>query len=76
MILQSLLGISLDGCARELSIVRPRLPPWLEWVRVEHIRAGDGEVDLHYQRVDDRTVVDVLSMRGGVRVVFSDQWPR
>ena len=76
MILQSLLGVSPDGCACELSIVRPRLPPWLEWARVENIQVGSGEVDLLYQRVSDRTVVDVLAMRGGVRVIFSDRWPR
>ena len=77
MILQALLGLSLDGCACELSIVRPRLPPWLEWVRIERLRIGSiGEADLLYQRVGDRTVVDVLAMRGGVRVAFSDRWPR
>lgn len=76
MILQAVLGLSVDACARELSIVRPRLPPWLEWVRVENIRVGDDEADLLYQRVGDRTVVDVLAMRGGVRVAFSERWPR
>ncbi len=76
MILQALLGLSIDACACELSIVRPRLPPWLEWVRIEHLRIGGGEADLLYQRVGERTVVDVLAMRGGVRVAFSDRWPR
>ena len=76
MILQAVLGLSLDACAGELSIVRPRLPSWLEWVRIEHVRLGEAEADLLYQRVGDRTVVDVLDMRGGVRVVFSDRWPR
>lgn len=76
MILQALLGLSLDACAGELSIVHPSLPPWLEWVNVERIRVGGAEVDLRYQRVADRTVVDVLAMRGGVRVTFSERWPR
>ncbi len=76
MILQAMLGISLDGCARELSIIRPRLPPWLDWARIERLEVGGGEADVLYQRVDERTVVDVLAMRGGLRVVFSDEWPR
>ena len=60
----------------ELSILRPRLPAWLEWVRIEHVRLGEAEADLLYQRVGDRTGVDVLDMRGRMRVVFADTWPR
>jgi glycogen debranching enzyme len=68
LVLQAVLGIRSDAPAREL-------PPWLEWVRIEHMRVGEGEVDFRYERVGDRTAVDVLAMRGGVRVTFVDSWP-
>lgn len=74
MLLQAMLGICPDATARELAIIRPTLPPWLEWVRIERIAVGSGEVDLLYARVGERTVADILAMRGGVRVSFMDSW--
>lgn len=74
MILQAMLGLAPDAGKRELAVVRPTLPPWLEWVRIERLAVGEGEVDLLYTRVGERTVVDVLAMRGGVRVSISDHW--
>jgi len=75
MLLQAILGVRPDAAARELAIVRPTLPAWLRWVEVHRIRVGAGEVDLRYERVGERTAVDVMAMRGDVRVAFADRWP-
>jgi glycogen debranching enzyme len=74
MLLQAMLGTWPDATARELVIVRPTLPRWLDWVQVTGLRVGAGEVDLRYARVGDRTAADVVAMRGDVRVVFTDKW--
>jgi glycogen debranching enzyme len=69
-----MLGLQADGVARELRIVRPRLPDWLTWVDVARVPVGDGEVDLRYERSGQHTAVDVVAMRGNVRVVFAPEW--
>lgn len=75
MLLQAVLGISADATAAELCIVRPALPSWLQWVELGHVPVGAGEVDLRYERIGERTTVDVVAMRGHVRVAFADRWP-
>jgi glycogen debranching enzyme len=72
--LQVVLGLQPDAPARELRIVRPGLPPWLSWVKVERLPVGDAEVDLRYERIGDHTAVDVAAMRGDVRVTFAGSW--
>lgn len=72
--LQALLGIQLNAPAGELRIVRPSLPPWLQWVHVKRLAVGEGEVDLRYERIGDHTAVDVAAMRGDVRVTFVKNW--
>lgn len=76
MLLQAIVGASPDALARELRVVRPLLPPWLSWVELEGLSVGDAEVDLRCERVGERTVVDVMAMRGDVRVTFSERWAR
>lgn len=76
MLLQAILGAVPDAQAKELVIVRPQLPPWLQWVQLERLAVGAGEVDLRYERVGERTVVDVMAMRGDVRVTLTERWPR
>lgn len=74
-LLQALLGIVPDAAARELVLVRPTLPPWLSWVEIDRLRIGDAEVDVRFERIGERTAVDVAAMRGDVRVTLADRWP-
>jgi glycogen debranching enzyme len=72
--LQVLLGLRPYAPAGELRIIRPRLPSWLQWVRLSGLSVGEGVVDLHYQRAGTHTSVDVTAMRGDVRVTLLDRW--
>jgi glycogen debranching enzyme len=72
--LQVMLGIRANAPANELQIVRPRLPAWLQWVHVDRVGLGAGEVDLRYERIGDHTAVDVAAMRGDIRVTFVAEW--
>ncbi len=72
--IQAMLGLRLNGAAREVCIVRPQLPQWLQWARVEGLTVGDAQVDLRYERIGDHTAVDVMAMRGDARVTFVDHW--
>ncbi|MEI9901136.1 MAG: glycogen debranching N-terminal domain-containing protein [Hyphomicrobium sp.] len=44
LLLQSLLGIELDGHTRTVSIRRPRLPHWLPYVELRRLPVGRGNV--------------------------------
>jgi glycogen debranching enzyme len=72
--LRALLGLCPDAPARELCVVRPRLPPWLRTVEVSRVPVGGAEVDLVFQRTGEHTAVDVTAMRGDVRVALVDRW--
>jgi glycogen debranching enzyme len=72
--LRALCGLCPDAPARELRVVRPRLPPWLRTVELLRVPVGAAEVDLFYQRTGEHTAVDVTAMRGDVRVALSERW--
>jgi glycogen debranching enzyme len=56
MLLQSCLGISIDGWNGEVSINQPRLPGGIDRLTVENLRVGARRVTLHFHRVDHRVV--------------------
>jgi glycogen debranching enzyme len=66
--LASTLGLRPDAFNRRLCIEYPHLPSWLESVTVRHLRVGEAEVDLRYERVEDETLVAVTRKRGDVEV--------
>jgi glycogen debranching enzyme len=75
LILQGILGLTPNAPDGELLIVRPRLPDWLDDVQVTNLKVGDGEADLSFRRRGNRTVVDVLALRGGLKVRQARLWP-
>ncbi len=75
LILQSILGLAPNAPEGELLIVRPRLPDWLDDVQVTNLKVGEGEADLSFRRRGNRTAVDVLGLRGGLKVRQARLWP-
>jgi len=57
--LQACIGLEIDAPARSISFHAPRLPEYLEWVRLRDLRVGDGSVDLLLQRYDHSVGVRV-----------------
>lgn len=68
--LQALLGLTPDACARRLTVIRPCLPAWLEWVELRGLAVGDARVDLRYQRAGGTTLVAVLRKTGALQVAI------
>ncbi len=66
--LQAALGIQPDGLNQRLTIVRPSLPDWLNWVNVRGLRIAGGLVDLRYERSGENTLVTVTSKDGPISV--------
>lgn len=50
MMLQAMLGLSIDGANRRLTLHRPLLPRWLRHLRLNGLRVGDATIDLDLKR--------------------------
>ncbi len=69
MTLQAVLGLEVMGFERRVSIESPTLPPWLEWLRIEDLKVGEGSISLILKRTDSGAVVpEILERRGAVTV--------
>jgi len=66
--LASTLGLQPDAFNQRLDIRRPHLPDWLQWAAVRHLRVGNAEVDLHYERSGHQTLVAVERKHGDLAV--------
>jgi glycogen debranching enzyme len=75
LLLQATLGLCPNAPNKELKIVRPHLPYWLESVQVKGLRVADGHVDLLFHRPRRRTQVEVLDVGGKIKVTFPNRWP-
>jgi len=75
LILQAILGLAPNAPEGELLIVRPRLPYWLDSVQVRNLRVGQGSADLLFSRRGVRTRLEVLAVRGRLRVSAVPAWP-
>jgi glycogen debranching enzyme len=69
MLLESCLGMSIDGGRNEIRFERPLLPPIIDDIQIKNLRVAAGSIDLLLQRHGRDVVVDVLSRTGDIRVV-------
>ncbi|MGH7933391.1 MAG: amylo-alpha-1,6-glucosidase, partial [Candidatus Binataceae bacterium] len=69
MILQAALGLQVVGFERRVLIDSPVIPPWLEWLRIEDLKVGDGSISLILRRTGTGTAVaEILERNGPVTV--------
>lgn len=72
LLLQSILGLTFSPSKPQLRFDNPRLPSYLNWVRIENLRVGDGVVDLAIHRHPRDVGLNVERKVGNVQVaVFS-----
>lgn len=73
LLLTSILGIRPNAPQRQLNIVNPELPEWLNHLKIRNLRVGESRVALDFTRDADRTHCNVVSVEGHsllVNVVF------
>jgi glycogen debranching enzyme len=75
LVVTALLGLCPRADRGELSIVRPRLPGWLDRVEVRQLHVGKGSADLLFELRNRRTQVTVLQTTGGLGVTVVPRWP-
>ncbi len=68
LLLESSLGLTIDGPRRQVRLVHPRLPRFLDRVRIERLSVGPGFVDLVFERRGDDVAVHVVRREGDVSV--------
>jgi len=68
MILRAMLGIEVSGFDRKLVIDSPAMPGWLDWIKIENLKVGDGKVSLLVRRTPEVPAIEILSKRGQVTV--------
>ena len=70
MLLQSSLGIRIDGNAREVHIERPVLPEGIESLRLRELPVGDAQIDIEFHRIGEEVgAVPSGHTEGGVNVL-------
>ncbi len=73
LFLTSVLGIRPSAPRRELNIVSPTLPPFLDQLNIRNMQVGGSRVDLDFTRRGDRTFCNCVDIHGDkllVNVVF------
>jgi hypothetical protein len=69
LMLNSVLGIRPSAQRKELNIINPVLPDWLEWLHIRNLRVGHSRVGLDFSRRGERTFCNVVDVEGEKLVV-------
>lgn len=67
-LLQACLGFEFDAASRALRLRHPRLPEFLDWVRVRNLRIGETRIDILLRRHGTDVAVNVLQRSGPAEV--------
>jgi glycogen debranching enzyme len=68
LLLQSCLGLSINGRESRVRFDEPVLPPYLQQVRIKNLSAGKGTIDVLIHGHDRNVNVDILRMEGHVEI--------
>jgi glycogen debranching enzyme len=64
LILASVLGIRPSAPRKELNIINPRLPEWLDHLHIRNMRIGAARVGLDFTHQGERTFCNVVDVQG------------
>jgi glycogen debranching enzyme len=69
LLLDAVLGLYIDGRAGRIKLHNPRLPEFLDTLRILNLKVGDAEVDLLFERYQDDVGVQILRRSGQVEIM-------
>lgn len=69
LILSSVLGIRPSGHRKEVNIVNPSLPEWLDYLKIRNLRVGKTRIGLDFTRQGKRTFCNVVDVEGEKMIV-------
>lgn len=67
-LLQACLGLEIDADGAMVTLHRPRLPPFLDWLKVSRLQVGASRLDLLFSRQEQSVAVSLLSREGDAEV--------
>jgi glycogen debranching enzyme len=67
-LLQASLGLEFDPLGNEIRLCNPRLPPFLDEVRLRDLKLGASCIDLRVRRHNHSVSLDTPRIEGGIRV--------
>ncbi|HWY13891.1 MAG TPA: amylo-alpha-1,6-glucosidase [Rhizomicrobium sp.] len=70
MILQSCLGLRVDGLRGEIHVVQPMLPVGIDTIVLRHLFVGNASADIIFQRVGERVVAFPYGKDSGAVPLF------
>ena len=69
LLLQACLGLSVRNHPAQVSFSYPLLPPFLEEVRIQNLRVGQGAVDLFIRRHAQDVSINIDRREGNVEIL-------
>jgi glycogen debranching enzyme len=67
-VVQAMLGLQIRGFDRKILLDAPVMPEWLDWLRIDNLKVGDGAVWLMVRRSPSGASIDLIDRRGDVSV--------
>jgi hypothetical protein len=67
-LLQACLGLEIDAASAIVLLRRPRLPEFLDWLRVRDLAVGASRLDVLFQRQEGSIGVNLLRREGNAEV--------
>jgi glycogen debranching enzyme len=72
LLLQAMLGLSALAHQNLLTVNKPHLPRWLNYVELRNLRVGESTLTLVFRREGEMTGFSLVSRDGDVRVVMEE----
>jgi glycogen debranching enzyme len=69
LVLQAMLGITVDGLTNTVMVLQPRLPRFLDELTISGLKVGAGRVTLRFTREGEKTEVETPERSAGISVV-------
>jgi glycogen debranching enzyme len=72
LLLQAMLGLSAMAHQNLLTVNKPHLPRWLNYVELRNLKVGESTLTLVFRREGEMTGFSLVSRDGDVRVVMEE----
>jgi glycogen debranching enzyme len=71
MLVQAMLGLEFEPHRPRVHLRGPRLPPWINWLKIRGLRHGSGELDFHVHRYDSQISASIERRVGRIELVVT-----
>jgi glycogen debranching enzyme len=72
LLLQSCLQVQINAIEKVIMLNKPHLPPYLDTVRAQHIKAGQSYFEVELKRHKEEVVCHVISKPDDWKVVVTE----